>query len=344
MKTYKELFKIFSKLGVIAFGGPAAHIAMLEEEIVRKRNWVTYDKFMELLSITNFVPGPNSSEMVLGLGYYIAGYPGLFIAGISFIFPAMILTMVLTIFLNQLDLALIESITLSFTPLLTVIIFKALTNLIKKQNKGYFLIVLSIIFKFLGLSEVLILTLIATIYTLNKYRKIYSIDLLTIFFAFFKIGGTLYGSGYVLLSYLKTTFIQELNILTETQLIQAFSIGELTPGPVFTTATALGTMLFGVKGGIVATLGIFLPSFIIMIIILPLSEYLLKNKLVKTIIEGIGLAALGLMMVVVYDLLYLTIFDLKLVFLLLLNLYFVFKTKLNVPVLMIISSLIYTLL
>lgn len=344
MKIYKEIFKIFSKLGIIAFGGPAAHIAMLEEEIIHKRNWVTHDKFMELLSITNFVPGPNSSEMVLGLGYYIAGYPGLFIAGISFIFPAMILTMVLTIFLNQLDLALIEAITLSFTPLLTVIIFKALTNLIKKQNKGYVLIVLSIIFKFLGLSEVLILTLIATIYTLNKYRKIYSIDLLTIFFAFFKIGGTLYGSGYVLLSYLKTTFIQELNILTETQLIQAFSIGELTPGPVFTTATALGTMLFGVQGGLVATLGIFLPSFIIMIIILPLSEYLLKNKLVKTIIEGVGLAALGLMMVVVYDLLYLTIFDLKLVFLLLLNLYFVFKTKLNVPVLMIISSLIYTLL
>lgn len=344
MKTYKELFKIFSKLGVIAFGGPAAHIAMLEEEIVRKRNWVTYDKFIELLSITNFVPGPNSSEMVLGLGYYIAGYPGLFIAGISFIFPAMILTMVLALFLNQLNLELIEAITLSFTPILTVIIFKALTNLIKKQNKGYFLIILSIAFKFLGLSEVLILTIIAMTYALNEYRKLYSIDLLTLFLAFLKIGGTLYGSGYVLLSYLKTTFIQELNILTETQLIQAFSIGELTPGPVFTTATALGTMLFGVKGGIIATLGIFLPSFIIMIIILPMSEYLLKNKLIKTIIDGVGLAALGLMMVVVYDLLYLTIFDLKLVFLLLLNLYFVFKTKLNVPILMMLSSIIYIIL
>ena len=344
MKTYKELFKIFSKLGVIAFGGPAAHIAMLEEEIVRKRNWVTYDKFIELLSITNFVPGPNSSEMVLGLGYYIAGYPGLFIAGISFIFPAMILTMVLALFLNQLNLELIEAITLSFTPILTVIIFKALTNLIKKQNKGYFLIILSIAFKFLGLSEVLILTIIAMTYALNEYRKLYSIDLLTLFLAFLKIGGTLYGSGYVLLSYLKTTFIQELNILSETQLIQAFSIGELTPGPVFTTATALGTMLFGVKGGIIATLGIFLPSFIIMIIILPISEYLLKNKLIKTIIDGVGLAALGLMMVVVYDLLYLTIFDVKLVFLLLLNLYFVFKTKLNVPILMMLSSIIYIIL
>ena len=344
MKTYKELFKIFSKLGVIAFGGPAAHIAMLEEEIVRKRNWVTYDKFIELLSITNFVPGPNSSEMVLGLGYYIAGYPGLFIAGISFIFPAMILTMILTLFLNQLNLELIEAITLSFTPILTVIIFKALTNLIKKQNKGYFLIILSIAFKFLGLSEVLILTIIAMTYALNEYRKLYSIDLLTLFLAFLKIGGTLYGSGYVLLSYLKTTFIQELNILSETQLIQAFSIGELTPGPVFTTATALGTMLFGFKGGIIATLGIFLPSFIIMIIILPISEYLLKNKLIKTIIDGVGLAALGLMMVVVYDLLYLTIFDVKLVFLLLLNLYFVFKTKLNVPVLMMLSSIIYIIL
>lgn len=341
MKIYKEIFKIFSKLGIMAFGGPAAHIAMLEEEIVRKRNWVTYDKFIELLSITNFVPGPNSSEMVLGLGYYIAGYPGLFIAGISFIFPAMILTMVLALFLNQLNLELIEAITLSFTPILTVIIFKALTNLIKKQNKGYFLIILSIAFKFLGLSEVLILTIIAMTYALNEYRKLYSIDLLTLFLAFLKIGGTLYGSGYVLLSYLKTTFIQELNILSETQLIQAFSIGELTPGPVFTTATALGTMLFGFKGGIIATLGIFLPSFIIMIIILPISEYLLKNKLIKTIIDGVGLAALGLMMVVVYDLLYLTIFDVKLVFLLLLNLYFVFKTKLNVPVLMMLSSIIY---
>lgn len=344
MKIYKEIFKIFSKLGIMAFGGPAAHIAMLEEEIVRKRNWVTYDKFIELLSITNFVPGPNSSEMVLGLGYYIAGYPGLFIAGISFIFPAMILTMVLALFLNQLNLELIEAITLSFTPILTVIIFKALTNLIKKQNKGYFLIILSIAFKFLGLSEVLILTIIAMTYALNEYRKLYSIDLLTLFLAFLKIGGTLYGSGYVLLSYLKTTFIQELNILSETQLIQAFSIGELTPGPVFTTATALGTMLFGFKGGIIATLGIFLPSFIIMIIILPISEYLLKNKLIKTIIDGVGLAALGLMMVVVYDLLYLTIFDVKLVFLLLLNLYFVFKTKLNVPILMMLSSIIYIIL
>lgn len=344
MKIYKEIFKIFSKLGIMAFGGPAAHIAMLEEEIVRKRNWVTYDKFIELLSITNFVPGPNSSEMVLGLGYYIAGYPGLFIAGFSFIFPAMILTMVLALFLNQLNLELIEAITLSFTPILTVIIFKALTNLIKKQNKGYFLIILSIAFKFLGLSEVLILTIIAMTYALNEYRKLYSIDLLTLFLAFLKIGGTLYGSGYVLLSYLKTTFIQELNILSETQLIQAFSIGELTPGPVFTTATALGTMLFGFKGGIIATLGIFLPSFIIMIIILPISEYLLKNKLIKTIIDGVGLAALGLMMVVVYDLLYLTIFDVKLVFLLLLNLYFVFKTKLNVPILMMLSSIIYIIL
>lgn len=348
----KSMSLLFLKLGIVAFGGPAAHTAMLETEVVAKRNWLSADSFLELMSITNLIPGPNSSELVMAIGYRRYGMKGLFVAGISFLLPAMMMVIAITVSLSWFDFNLLTNIGVALTPVIAIIILKALLNLIKKQDmdvKGITILVAALILKYFNVDEFLIIGFGALMFSIWNHlgTKLYSVEpfslgMLTL--AFLKIGATLYGSGYVLLSYLETTFVHQLGWLTYPQIIQAFTIGELTPGPVFTTATSVGTMLGGIPGGILATLGIFAPSFLLMILVMPISHRLLANVWIKQALKGIAFASLGLMFYVALTLVSQSMGSVSLIIIFIVSVIAVLRFKVNTLYLIIGMPFLYSML
>lgn len=348
----KSMSLLFLKLGIVAFGGPAAHTAMLETEVVAKRNWLSADSFLELMSITNLIPGPNSSELVMAIGYRRYGMKGLFVAGISFLLPAMMMVIAITVSLSWFDFNLLTNIGVALTPVIAIIILKALLNLIKKQDmdvKGITILVAALILKYFNVDEFLIIGFGALMFSIWNHlgTKLYSVEpfslgMLTL--AFLKIGATLYGSGYVLLSYLETTLVHQLGWLTYPQIIQAFTIGELTPGPVFTTATSVGTMLGGIPGGILATLGIFAPSFLLMILVMPISHRLLANVWIKQALKGIAFASLGLMFYVALTLVSQSMGSVSLIIIFIVSVIAVLRFKVNTLYLIIGMPFLYSML
>ena len=266
---------------------------MLEQESVENHKWLSREDFLDLASLTNIVPGPNSSEMVLGVGYHVNGIKGLLLAGVSFMMPAIVLVLLISSFFSQyLNNQIIVSILDGMKPVLFVMIF---SFKFKQKNK-------------------------------NIVFVIEPISLWMIFLLFLKIGATLYGSGYVLLSYLQTNFgpfIENQNIL------RSFLIGELTPGPVFTSATALGVFLKGPMGGLVATLGIFLPSFLIMMVLMPLHQKIQDKPLVKRIFKGVNIASIAILMAVCISLAQATLIDVRSIILTVVVVIAMFKFKLN---------------
>lgn len=302
------MIRTFLKLGFFAFGGPAAHVAMLEEEVVTKHQWIRDTDFADLNTLTNLVPGPNSSELVLGVGYHISGYKGLFIAGLSFIAPAVVMVLLLTYFFsNMMDNRWVVLFLEGLRPVLFLMIFKVFLkffNLRVKNTYGLLIFISAVGLKLLGMSEINLLLLFSLFAILrqdvkNKVFSIEPISLITLFLLFLKIGATLYGSGYVLFSYMESFF---LNYATKDQLINAMLIGELTPGPVFTTATSLGVFLHGITGGLVATVGIFLPSFLFMMILMPIHNRVKEMKFFKIIMDVINIAVVGILFIVLIDL------------------------------------------
>lgn len=347
-----ELFLLCLRLGFTAFGGPAAHIAMLENEVVEKRKWINSQEFLELMAFTNIIPGPNSSEMVMAVGYHHSKRKGLIVAGFAFILPAILITSLITLFFISSDLSVLETLTLAVTPLLIVIIASALIKLIKKQEKSFLNILLfisALSLKLLNVNEIIIFILAGLLYLIADKLKtiklliVEPISLFVIFLSFFKIGSTLYGSGYVLMSYLKTEFVDTLRILTEQQITQAFAIGELTPGPVFTTATSLGIMMANIPGGIIASIGIFIPSFTFMLLLMPFKKKLSSNQIIKKILQGISIAALAIMTHVVIDLLLSISNNSILISFLLINSLIVYKSKMNSMILLPINAVVYFL-
>lgn len=345
----KSLFFLFTKLGFVAFGGPAAHTSMLEEEVVARRKWLSAADFMELIAITNMIPGPNSSELVMAIGYKQFGIIGLIISGISFLIPAMLMVIIITLSLSKIDTSLLQLLSKSLTPVISVIILQATTKLVRKQTfsiKGVLIIIVSVFLKFAKVDEFYIvlfgaLTFSFWDYISSKFFSLEPISLLLMTILFLKIGATLYGSGYVLLSYLETTFVENLNWLTQDQIIQAFTIGELTPGPVFTTATAIGTMLGGISGGFFATIAIFLPSFLLMIIVMPISEKLLTKKWTKTLLKGIGFASLGLMLNISITLFFESIQSMQMVVILIMTTIMILKYKTSIFASIVVAPIAY---
>ena len=319
----KQVAAVFFKLGLFAFGGPAAHIAMMEHEVVTKRAWMTREHYLDLIGATNLIPGPNSTEMTMHCGYQRAGKKGLFIAGISFIFPAVFITAILGyLYVLYGALPQVQPFIKGIQPAVIVIIASAVIKLGKKAVKNWELALLGTLFlaaSLLGFDQVLVLFaggLLGMCYFLIKSKmqsttlaiaplfmvfivseigaKLSSVG---IFLKFLKVGSILYGSGYVLFAYLDTELVTTA-LLSQNQLIEAIGIGQFTPGPVLSTATFIGYQLGGFWGAIAATAGIFMPSFLFVWLLNPLIPKMRKSKVLGYFLDSINVAAVAIMLAV----------------------------------------------
>ncbi|MCU0507647.1 MAG: chromate efflux transporter [Anaerolineae bacterium] len=326
-----EVATLFLRLGFTAFGGPAAHISLFHDEIVRRRGWLTEEQYLDLLGATNLIPGPNSTEMAIHLGKQRAGWPGFFAAGIGFIAPAMLIVMALAwayVRFGQLPVA--QSLLLAIQPVVIVIILQALILLGKKGMKDKVTGVISVAtfsLALLGVNELALLFgggVVGLVIYLGLRRRQGALPALlplgalgiaplpalatvpfsmsTLFLTFLKIGAILYGSGYVLIAFLRADFVERLGWITETQLIDAVAVGQITPGPLFTTATFIGYILGGPVAAVVATVGIFLPAFIFVAISSPLIPRLRASPLTAAFLDSVIAASLGLMAAVTVQL------------------------------------------
>jgi chromate transporter len=319
-----ELALLFSRLGTTAFGGPAAHIAMMRDEVVSRRKWLTDERFLDLLSATNLIPGPNSTEMAIHIGWSRRRWAGLLVAGVSFIVPAMLITGLLGwAYVRFGKLPEAAWLLWGVKPVILAVVVQALWKLAPTAARTWpirMLVVVAAAASALGVNEMLVLlgsgALATTIRTARTRRgaglgqflpvvplatgaaTVSAITLPGIFGVFFKIGSVLFGSGYVLLAFLRADLVQRLHWLTESQLIDAIAAGQVTPGPVFTTATFIGYVLAGPTGALVATAGIFLPAFIFVGLSGPLVPRLRRSLAAGAFLDGVNAASLALMAVV----------------------------------------------
>jgi chromate transporter len=319
----KEIALLFFKLGSIAFGGPAAHIAMMEDEVVRKRKWMTQEHFLDLMGATNLIPGPNSTEMTMHCGHERAGWKGLFVAGSCFIFPAVVITSVFAwLYATYGQLPEVAPFIYGIKPAVIAIIVMAAYRLGKKAVKNTELAILGVatlVACLLGLNEILALfgcgLVGLALYFIKKGKPTLKsfiplllfqvidpskIGTLKIFLTFLKVGAILYGSGYVLFAFLDSELVAT-GWLTRQALIDAIAVGQITPGPVLSTATFIGWQLHGVTGAIVATLGIFLPSFVFVLVLNPLIPKMRKSKIIGAILDAVNVAAVALIVAVCFQ-------------------------------------------
>lgn len=314
-----DIFVIFLRLGTTAFGGPAAHIALMEEEFVRRRLWLKHEEFLDLLGATNLIPGPNSTEMAIHVGYKMRGYAGLLTAGTAFILPAFLLVWVMAWFYVEYGkLPALQNIFHAVKPVVLAVIAQAIWNLAKSALKDRWLVFLAAIALVMYLiwgNELLILPLVAAMNVILHAKPGkgpgLSAALILLFpglrafgagqsptevFSYFtKIGAVLFGSGYVLIAFLQSDLVAERQWLTQQQLVDAIAVGQFTPGPVFTTATFVGYLEAGHLGAIAATLGIFAPAFFFVALSAPLIPKLRGWCWTSPVLDGLNAASLSLM-------------------------------------------------
>lgn len=322
----KEIAALFLKLGTIAFGGPAAHIAMMEEEVVNKRRWMDRQHFLDLVGATNLIPGPNSTEMTMHCGHERAGIPGLFVAGVSFIIPAVIITGVFAwLYAAYGQLPSVEPFVFGIKPAVLAIIASAIIKLGKKALKGWELGILGALVltvSILGVNEILALLLagvLGAVYFYTKYKvtsglntlipfvliqmpvtAVTNISNIKVFWTFLKVGAVLYGSGYVLFAYLDSELVMN-GWISRQLLIDAVAIGQFTPGPVLSTATFIGYQIGGIWGALAATIGIFLPSFLFILLLKPLIPKMRQSKLLGYFLDSVNIAAVAVMLAVLIN-------------------------------------------
>ena len=346
-KNLREVAKLFFKLGSIAFGGPAAHIAMMEDEVVKKRKWMTHQHFLDLVGATNLIPGPNSTEMTMHCGHERAGCKGLIVAGVSFVFPAVTITMIFAWFYQEYgQLPAVEPFIYGIKPAVIAIILGAVYRLGKKALKNIHLGILgtlTLIACLLGVHEILALFacgLLGLLWylitnsksTLQSFSPLLllqtsiSLGSLKILWTFFKVGALLYGSGYVLFAYLDAELVST-GLLSRQELIDAVAVGQFTPGPVLSTATFIGWQLGGFWGAIAATVGIFLPSFIFVSILNPLIPKMRKSKLIAAFLDAVNIAAVAVIVAVCVEMGKDTLTDWRTVIIAVLSLISVFAFK-----------------
>jgi chromate transporter len=338
----QELGSLFLKLGILGFGGPNAHIAMMEAEVVISRQWLSQDRFLDLLGATNLIPGPNSTQMAIHIGYVYGGWLGLIVAGVSFILPGVVMTGGLAwAYVTFGAIPQVAFLLYGIKPAVLGVIVDALWRLGKKAVKSSKLlsiaIAVSVVVWFAHVNEIIALfgggllgmfwlqlpnqgknsadganLLIAGIttgiavkvsaVTMMGSTAVMPVPLWQLGYSFLKIGGTLFGGGYVLLSFVRSEFVEGYGWLTQQQLLDAISIGQFTPGPILSTATFIGYIMAGLPGSIVATIAIFLPSFILVAISNPLIPHLRKSKWMSAFLDAVNVSALGLMVVVTVQL------------------------------------------
>lgn len=335
--SLREVILLFLRLGFTAFGGPSAHIAMYRDEVVVRRKWMTDREFLDLLGIVNLIPGPNSTEMAIHLGYKRAGWAGLVAAGVAFILPAMLLVTAFSwLYVRYGAAPEMGWLLYGVKPVIIAIILQALIGLRQQAFKNVWAVaaaLLGIALSLLGLHPLLVLVLsgLLTLVAANRERirglfrslgpaaapfaldpgwlaghalalQAVPFSLGTLFLTFLKIGSVLYGSGYVLLAFLHADFVSGLGWLSSQQLLDAIAIGQITPGPVFTTATFIGYLLGGVPGAVLATAGIFLPSFVFVALVTRLGGGLRSSPWFSGLLDGVVAASLGLIVVVLWEL------------------------------------------
>jgi chromate transporter len=331
MTPLQEVAAYFFRLGVVAFGGPAAHIAMMREDLVRRRRWVSDEQFLDLLGITNLIPGPNSTEMAIHLGYTRAGAWGLVLGGVCFIVPAMVIVMALAwAYVRWGALPVATSLLYGVKPVIIAIVLQAMWGLARTAVRGPALagaFVAATALALAGVHELVVLFgagglaaivaarrralggVVAALAWATPARALAAaaaaaggVALGTMTLVFLKIGAVLYGSGYVLLAFLRADFVERLGWLTDRQLLDAVAVGQVTPGPVFTTATFIGFLLAGWPGSVLATVAIFLPSFVFVAVSRPWLPRLRASRRAAAFLDGVNVAALGLMATVAWQL------------------------------------------
>lgn len=334
----RELASVFLKLGATAFGGPAVHIALLENEVVRRRQWLTHEEFLDLLGATNLIPGPNSTEMAIHIGLRRAGWKGLLVAGSCFIIPAFLITFACAWFyVRYARLPQLQGVLYGVKPVVLAIVAQALWRLGRSALKTRLAIgvaLAALAASLLGVHELVVLLgagVVAPLFRGTAIRLRHkppavsmlalppllplgfvtpattaaagSAGLLPLFLFFLKVGAVLYGSGYVLLAFLRGDLVERWGWLTQSQLLDAVAIGQITPGPLFTTATFIGYVLAGPAGAVLATTGMFLPAFVFVAISAPLLPRLRKSKIASAFLDGVNAASLALMAAVTLQLL-----------------------------------------
>jgi len=327
----RELALLFLRLGTLAMGGPAAHIAMMEDEVVRRRKWLTHERFLDMLGVCNLIPGPNSTEMAIHIGQQQAGMAGLIVAGACFILPAAAIVLVIAwMYVRFGTMPQAVGLLYGIKPVIIALLLQPMWGLGRVAIRSKMLAALAIVSLIAALLDVndLIVLLgggvsmlairafelrtgigaaiaaIPTVATrapgakgigLAAAAAAIPFSLTTLFLFFLKVGAVLFGSGYVLLAFLRTDLVDRLRWLTEAQLLDAVAVGQITPGPVFTTATFIGYLLGGFRGAVVATLGIFLPSFFFVSISGPLIPHLRRSALAGAFLDGVNVGAWALM-------------------------------------------------
>jgi len=321
-----ELAGLFLKLGVTAFGGPAAHIAMMEDEVVRRRQWLSREEFLDLLGATNLIPGPNSTEMAIHVGHRRAGWAGLLVAGLAFIVPATLIVWALAAaYVAWGTLPEVAGLLYGVKPVIIAIVLQALWGLGRTalRTRGLALAgLVALALSAVGVDELIVLfgTGFVVALAVRAARLRHAVALLlpaapgaalaaaepfalqTLFLVFLKVGAVLFGSGYVLLAFLRVELVERLGWLTEAQVLDAVAVGQFTPGPLSTTATFVGYVLGGHAGAALATAGIFLPAFFFVAISGPLVPRLRRSPTAGAFLDGVNAASLALMAVVTWQL------------------------------------------
>lgn len=352
-----QLASFFLRLGTTAFGGPAAHIAMMEDELVRRQRWLSRDKFLDLLGASNLIPGPSSSELAIHIGYLCGGWRGLLVAGTCFILPAgAMVAAIASLYVRYGKLPATAGILYGIKPVVIAVILQALWSLGRTAVKTKFLAlvgVASLFLSLLGLHPLLLLLVAGVAACASQMRPlqlsvlpsigglaITSFNLTALFLVFLKIGAIVFGSGYVLLVFLRGDLVTHRGWLTDAQLLDAVAVGQVTPGPVFTTATFIGYVLGGIRGAIVATVGVFLPAFILVAASGPLVPRIRKSKVASAFLDGVNVASLALMFVVSWQLARASLTDVATIVLTVASLFLLLRYRLNSAWLVLIGAVV----
>jgi chromate transporter len=322
----RAIAKLFLKLGIIGFGGPAAHIAMMRDEVVVKRKWLTEQHFLDLIGATNLIPGPNSTEMAIHIGYEKGGWKGLIVAGLCFIVPAVFITGIFAWLYKQYgQLPEVQPFIYGIKPAIIAIILGAIFPLAKKSLKSTELIIIGLVVlvcSLLNINEIYLMfgagffALFITYIRNNRQNNIngflplavlqitnttiLSATNANLFWIFLKIGAILYGSGYVLFAFLDTELVAA-GLLSRQQLIDAIAVGQLTPGPVFSTVTFIGYQINGFTGAIFSTIAIFIPSFIFVALLKPMVKKMRNSKLFSAFLDAVNVASVAIIVAVCFD-------------------------------------------
>jgi len=359
-KSLLDVAGLFLKLGTISFGGPAAHVALMEQEIVRKRGWLDCDHFLDLLAATNLVPGPNATEMAIHIGYVRAGWPGLVAAGSAFILPAFLISLALSwIYVRFGALPEGQALFYGINPVVMAIILVATFRLGKTALKGKVQVLLGVLAfgaALLGVNEVLILLgsgvlgiflyalpgwlkkrpsmamvlpLIPLIYTIPKSWAWLDNQMVLLGLFFLKVGSLLFGSGMVLFAFIQRDVVSRYGWLTQQQLIDAIAVGQMTPGPVLSSATFIGYLVSGWPGALVATVAVFLPSFIIVSLMGPFIPRLRQSRIAQAFLKGVNAAVVALILTVSLVLFRSAIIDVWTVIILVVGLFILLRTKVD---------------